>query len=484
VEQLLSIFATLHPLKIKTILTEMSQTTQLGTAPIGQLLRQQAVPASIGILVLSIYGIVDTIFVGKYVGSVAIGAITVVLPITYLISSLGMAIGVGGGSIISRAFGSKNQKLAHQTFGNQVTMVLLLSMAALILFTVFQTEVLKLFGGKGATLPAAQEYFRILLPGIPFLAIAMMSNNVFRAEGKPKIAMTVMIIPAILNLILDPIFIIWLKMGLSGAAIATTISYFASASFCLWNFLSGKSEMRIHLPDLKLRWPIVKEISSLGFVTFSRQSVVSLLMIVLNNTLFSYGGEMALSVYGIIQRVMMFANFPVLGITQGFIPIAGFNFGAKNYMRVRNVISLALKSGTLIAVAIFAMIMLLSESIVHMFTNEQELIDLTAPAIRIAFLATPCILFQLVGSAYFQAIGKARQALFLTLTKQGFCLIPLLFILPPFFGLDGVWMAFPIADVLSASICFYFLWRQIRKLGNESPANIQEAAEAIGIKNP
>ncbi len=447
----------------------MSQTSQLGTAPIGQLLRQQAIPASIGILVLSIYGIVDTIFVGKYVGAVAIGAITVVLPITYLISSLGMAIGVGGGSIISRAFGAKNQQLAHRTFGNQVTLVLLFAIAALVVFTVFQTEVLKLFGGKGQTLPAAQEYFRVLLPGIPFLAISMMSNNVFRAEGKPKIAMTVMIIPAILNLLLDPIFIIWLKMGLTGAALATTISYIASAVFCLWNFLSGKSAMRINLPDMRLHWPIVKEIFSLGFVTFSRQSVVALLMIVLNNTLFVYGGEMALSVYGIIQRVMMFANFPVLGITQGFIPIAGFNFGAQNWGRVRHVISLALKSGTLIAVSIFAGIMFFSESLVCLFTNERELIVLTAPAIRIAFLATPCILFQLVGSAYFQAIGKARQALFLTLTKQGFCLIPLLFVLPPFFGLNGVWMAFPIADVLSASICYYFLRKHKNKLGIAPP---------------
>ena len=446
----------------------MSQPTQLGTAPIGQLLRQQAVPASIGILVLSIYGIVDTIFVGKYVGAVAIGAITVVLPITYLISSIGMAIGVGGGSIISRAYGAKDNARAHLTFGNQVTLVLIIASVALVLFTVFQQEVLELFGGKGDTLPAAQEYFRVLLPGIPFLAWAMMANNVFRAEGKPKIAMTVMIVPAIINLILDPIFIIWLDMGLTGAALATTISYICSAAFCLWNFIFGKSAMRIHLPDMHLRWFIVKEIFSLGIVTFSRQSVVALLMIVLNNTLFIYGGEMALSVYGIIQRVMMFANFPVLGITQGFIPIAGFNFGAENWDRVRKVINLALKSGTMVAVSIFLSILFFADPLVRLFTSEQALIDLTVPAIRIAFLATPCILFQLVGSAYFQAIGKARPALFLTLTKQGFCLIPLLFILPPIFKLDGVWMAFPIADVLSASICFYFLRKQLRKLGKPS----------------
>ncbi len=458
----------------------MSQSSQLGTAPIGQLLRQQAIPASIGILVLSIYGIVDTIFVGKFVGAIAIGAITVVMPIVYLISSIGMAIGVGGGSIISRAFGAKNSARAHRTFGNQVTLVLVIAALAIFLLTLFQQEVLQIFGGKGETLPAAQEYFRILLPGIPFLAWAMMSNNVFRAEGKPKIAMKVLLIPAIINLVLDPIFIIWLEMGLTGAALATTISYIFSAAYCLYNFVFGKSEMRLRLPDMRLDIPIVKEMFSLGIVTFSRQSVVALLMIVLNNTLFVYGGALALSVYGIIQRVMMFANFPVLGITQGFIPIAGFNYGAENWERVRNVISLALKSGTMIAVSIFLSILIFAEPLVRLFTNEQELINITVPAIRIAFLATPCILFQLVGSAFFQAIGKARPALFLTLTKQGFCLIPLLFILPPIFKLDGVWMAFPIADILSASICFYFLRRQMGKLGDGEMAVVKEEVNIEG----
>ena len=442
----------------------MSQPEQLGTAPIGQLLVKQAVPASFGILFLSIYGIVDTIVVSRCVGPIAIGAITVVLPITYLISSIGMAIGIGGGSIISRAFGAKNNKLAEQTFGNQVTLILLVAGMAMLLFSLFQQQVLELFGGKGETLPAAQEYFRVLLPGIPFLAWAMMSNNVFRAEGKPMIAMAVMIIPAFINVILDIVFVVYMDMGLEGAGLATTISYICSAVFCLYNFVFGKSMMQFHLPDMRLHWPIVKEIFSLGFVTMSRQSVVALLMIILNNTLFVYGGEMALSVYGIIQRVMMFANFPVLGVTQGFIPIAGFNYGAGNWLRVRNVTSLALKSGTVIAIAIFLSILVFTEPLVRLFTLDQQLIALTVPAIRIAFLATPCILFQLVGSAYFQAIGKAKPALFLTLTKQGFCLIPLLFILPPIFELDGVWMAFPIADILSASICYYFLRKQMGQL--------------------
>jgi len=202
--------------------------------------------------------------------------------------------------------------------------------------------------------------------------------------------------------------------------------------------------------------------------------VISILAIVLNNTLFSYGGALAISVYGIIQRVMMFANFPVIGITQGFLPIAGYNYGAKNWDRVRETIRMSIKSGTFIAVGLFASILLFAPQITSLFTNELDLISQASPALRISFLATPLILLQLIGSAYFQAIGQATPALFLTLTKQGFCLIPLLIVLPPIFGLNGVWMSFPIADVLAASICYYFLKRGMGKMGDTVEEEILE----------
>lgn len=442
----------------------MTRSEKLGTLPIGKLLLEQAVPASIGILVMSIYMIVDTIFVGQYVGAVAIGAITVVLPISFLISSIGMAIGIGGASIISRALGNENTTKAKKVFGNQITLTFVLAFFAIIFGYYFQLQILNLFGGKGEILPYATEYFQIILLGVPFLAWAMMTNNVIRSEGAPRIAMVTLLIPAILNLILDPIFIIYLEWGLAGAAWATTISYVSSALFTFWYFFFGKSELTPKWTSLALDFSVVKEIFSLGGVTLARQGVISILAIVLNNTLFTFGGALAVSVYGIIQRIMMFANFPVLGITQGFLPIAGFNYGARNWGRVRLVSKMAIKVGTLIAVSIFVIILLCAEQITMLFTTNEELIALTTPAIRISFLATPLILMQLVGSAYFQAIGKAKPALFLTLTKQGFCLIPLILILPQFMGLDGVWWSFPIADVLSAGICFYFLRKALRKL--------------------
>jgi putative MATE family efflux protein len=439
----------------------MSHSQELGTAPINKLLVKMAVPASIGILIMSIYFIVDTIFVGQFVGTLGIAAITVVMPITFFISSLGMAIGVGGSSIISRALGSEQPEKANLTFGNMISLSLIMLFLVVLLGSIFDDEILFAFGGQGDILEPAKSYFRILLYGIPCLGWAMMSNNVMRAEGEPRMAMLTMTIPAVANIIMDPILIIWLDMGLEGAAWATTISYFLSAGFALWFFLSGRSELKVSSNNLFLRFNIVKEIASIGVVTLARQGAVSLLTIVLNNSLFQYGSALAVAIYGIINRVTMFANFPVLGITQGFLPIAGYNYGAEKWKRVKDSINVSVRSGTVIALGLFTMIMVFSTPIVSLFTKDTELLSQTPSALRTVFLATPLITVQLVGAAYFQAIGKATPALFLTLTKQGFFLIPLVLILPNYFGLDGIWYAFPLADVLAASVTYWYLRKEM-----------------------
>ena len=442
----------------------MSQSSALGSKPVGKLLVGQAVPASIGFLVMSIYGIVDTIFVGKWVGSLAIAAITVVIPISFLISSIGMAIGIGGASVISRSLGSDNKPKALLAFGNQIALTISLAVIIMILGFCFQAPILKLFGGRGDILAPASVYFRGILLGIPFLAWAMMSNNVMRALGAPKMAMFVLLVPAVLNIILDPIFIVAFDWGLAGAAWATALSYVASAGFAVWFFFfSGRSELRITPMQLILKWSMVREIFSIGIVTLARQGTISLLAIVLNNSLFTYGGELAVSVYGIINRMMMLVNFPVIGITQGFIPIAGYNYGAKQWSRVRAVIRLAIRYGTGIASLLCIGILIFAHLLANIFTNDAALMDASPMAIRIAFMATPFITLQLISSAYFQAIGKPIPALLLTLTKQGFFLIPLILILPGFWGLNGIWIAFPIADTLSAVFCYYFLIREANR---------------------
>ena len=423
-----------------------------GQDPIGKLLLQQALPAAVGILVLSIYGIVDTIFVGRFVGSLGIATITVVLPISFLISSIGMSIGVGGASIISRAYGDADEEKAFQTFGNQIGMTLTLALLFVAIGFIFSEEILKLFGGKGDVLAPAQDYFTIILIGIPFLAWAMMCNFLISSSSfKPD---------AVFNIVLDPIFIVWFDMGLKGAAWATTISYVASAGYSLWFFVFGKSNMKMSLQRIKPNYNISSEITSLGAVTFARQGTVSVLAIVLNNELFKYGGELGLSMYGVISRVMMFANFPVLGITQGFVPIAGYNHGAKLQKRVHATIKLALRSATIVAFLIFVLILIFTEPLVAIFTADQDLIRESIPAMRKSFLATPLLAFSLIGSAYFQSVGKAKPALLLALSKQGIFLIPLVIIMPALFGLEGIWYSFPLADTGAAIISYFFLKKE------------------------
>jgi putative MATE family efflux protein len=435
----------------------------LGTRKISKLLIKQAIPASIGILVMSINMIVDTIFVGQWIGNLAIAAVTVVLPIVFLISSIGMGIGIGGSSIISRALGRKDGDKAFLTFGNQISMTMLLSVFFVILGTFFYEELLLLFGAKGDILVPATEYFQVVLYGVPFLAFAMMGNPVIRAEGKPKYAMIAMILPAIANILLDVVFIKFLGWDMFGAGLATSISYAVCGLFILGFFLSKKSELVILPAYFKWSFPIVKEIFQLGGVTVVRQGTISLLMIVLNYSLFTYGGELAIAIYGIINRVMMFALFPVLGVTQGFLPIAGYNYGANNASRVKETIKTAISYGTLVATLIFIGIIIFPDVVSGVFTDDDALVSKTTHALILVFLATPVITTQLIGSAYFQAAGKALPALFLTLLKQGIFLIPLVYIMPKFFGLDGVWWSFPIADVLATIITVIFLRREIKK---------------------
>ena len=434
---------------------------ELGTQDIKKLLFKQAVPASIGILFMSVNILIDTIFVGQWIGSLAIAAVTVVLPITFLISSLGMAIGVGGGSVLSRALGSGDKEKALITFGNQIMMTTLLASVFVILGLLFSDEMLILFGAKGAIMQPAKEFFLPIIISVPFLALCMMGNNVIRAEGKPKFAMAAMIIPAFFNIGLDIVFIKYLNLGMVGAAMATAISYFTCFLFVLWFFVF-KSELKLKLKHFKFQFPIVKEISELSFVTFSRQGVVAILSIILNHTLYTYGGEHSVAIYGIISRMLMFALFPILGITQGFLPIAGYNYGAENYERVKETVALSIKYAAILATLIFIVILIFATPIAAIFTTDPLIIEQTPQALRWVFAASPIIAIQLIGAAYFQAAGKAKKALLLTLSKQGFFLIPLVLILPNFLGIFGVWIAFPIADVLSTILTGYFLKKEMK----------------------
>ncbi len=435
---------------------------ELGTKPISKLIIEQSVPASIGILVMSINILVDTIFVGNWIGPNAIAAINVVLPVSFFIAALGMAIGIGGASVISRALGSSDSEKALKTFGNQISITLIVTLSMIALGLTFIDQLIPAFGGKGEIYEPAKIYYRIVLYGVPILGLAMMGNAVIRAEGKPKFAMIAMIVPSVGNLVLDVILIKGFDMGMYGAAWASTGSYVLCLIWVVYFFLSKHSQLKINFSHLKLHLKTLNEIGSLGMVTLSRQAVVSIIYLLLNNILFELEGESAVTTYAIISRMLVFALFPVLGVTQGFLPIAGYNYGAEKYERVRETINKAILYASIMAVFVFASIMIFPQEIVSVFTQDQEILDRTPGAMRWVFAAIPIIALQLIGSAYFQAIGKAVPALLLTLTRQGFFFIPLVLILPKYFGVFGVWISFPLADLISTIVTGYFLNREVK----------------------
>ncbi|MEY2924916.1 MAG: hypothetical protein RLZZ337_1464 [Bacteroidota bacterium] len=449
---------------------------KLGTEHISSLLLKQSVPAAMGFLVMSLYQIVDTFFVSRFIGELAIGAITVVLPITFLISSFGMAIGVGGASVLARALGEGDNTKAQKTFGNQITLTLILLGGFAILGFIFSEPLLALFGANEQIMPFAKEYLYILLPGLPFLGWAMMSNNVIRSEGKPKVAMLTLVIPAVVNMVLDPILIYYLDMGISGAAWATTAGYFLSGGYTIWFFLSGKSELSITKNNLRLDAPIVREISSIGSVTLLRQSMFSLLAIVLNNLLDKYGrieyadtlgdagGSHAIAIYGLIRGFTLFVAFPIIGIMQGLMPIVSFNFGAKKWERVKESINLSIKWTTVMSIVLFGLIAVFAEPLIGLFTKDAALLNHTPRALRLVFISLPFMGLGFIGGAYFQAVGKTKPALFLTIARQGLFMIPLMFVLPLFWVLDGVWIAMPIGEILAGIVAGIWLYREVKKM--------------------
>jgi putative MATE family efflux protein len=454
----------------------MSKTSaaNLGTLPIGPLLIKQAVPASIGILVMSLNVLIDSIFVGNWIGALGIAAINVVLPVSFFIAALGMAIGIGGSSIISRAMGSHDQEKALATFGNQIALTLLLTVSMAGLGLWFAESIIPAFGGRGSIYALAKTYYTVVLYGVPFLGLCMMGNTVIRAEGKPKFAMIAMIIPSVGNLVMDYIFIYVFDWGMAGAAWATTIGYLLCFAYVLYFFLSSNASLKPKLRHFILKKPLVKEISALGFVTLARQAATSVTYLIMNSLLFTMGGEALVAVYAIVGRMLMFALFPVFGMTQGFLPIAGYNYGAGNMQRVRESINTAILYASILATVVFAGLMIFPETITSLFLSSKNatpealalnnyVLEHTPAAMRWVFAATPIIALQLIGAAYFQAAGKAMPALLLTLSRQAFFFIPLVYLLPLWFGSLGVWLAFPISDVLATIVTGYFLRREIKR---------------------
>jgi putative MATE family efflux protein len=442
------------------------RTRLLGEEKIGRLLLKLSLPAGVAMVVMALYNIVDAIFVGRGVGTLGIAGIAVVLPIQLIITAAAQTIGVGGSSIISRDLGAGNTERANQTLGNMVTLIVILSTILVGLGYLFRTSILQLFGANQEIMVYASDYYSIILAGTFFLNFCMTANNVIRAEGNAKVAMVSMLVSAVVNIILDPIFIFGFNMGIKGAAWATVIAQLVNLIFIVYYFAGNWTGFKLHKKHLRLEKPIVKETFSVGGASFARQAAGSLMATVMNHSLLIHGGETAVAVYGLLNRLLAFIFLPMVGLTQGFMPIVGYNFGANNVQRVRQVLRLSNISATLMATGGFILIQLFAREMIWIFSDDPILLEQGEHALRLVMLGLPLIGMQIIGSGYFQALGKSLPSFFLSLSRPFLFLIPFVVLLPTLWGLNGIWIAFPIADTISAIVTFFMMAPEVKALEN------------------
>lgn len=449
----------------------MDHSKKLGEEKISVLLYKFSIPAVVGMLVNASYNIIDRIFIGRGVGALGIAGITISFPFMIIIMAVGMLIGLGTTALISIRLGQQKRDEAELIMANGMVLLIVTSLLLTIVGLIFLKPLLYLFGASQNILPYASQYMRIILLGAVFQGIGFGMNNFIRAEGNPKIAMMTMVIGAVLNTILDPIFIFVLGMGLEGAALATILSQAVSAVWVLSYFTNGSSLLKIYKKNLKIKLHITKQILEIGSAPFAMQIAASIMTIILNNSLTTYGGDIAVSAMGIVNSIGMLILMPIFGINQGAQPIIGYNYGAHKYIRVKKALKAGIAAATVIVLIGFMATELYPEALIRMFTDEdEELIRIGSQAIRIFFIFMPIIGFQIVSTGYFQAVGKPKQAMILSLSRQVLLLIPALLIMPHFFGLKGVFLAGPIADAGSCIVTGIWLYIELKRLDAKSTA--------------
>lgn len=450
----------------KQQISKQNTQDRLGTKRVGALLAEFSIPATIGMLVNALYNIVDRIFIGNAKGLEFLGitALTVSFPIMMIMMGIALMFGAGGASLFSIRLGEKDRLGAEKILGNAIAMIFISSFLFMI-FALWNLEgLLKLFGASKESMPYAVEYMRIILYASVLQGPAVGCNHFMRADGSPKTAMFSMFIGAGFNIVFDYLFIFVFGMGMTGAALATIGGQGLSALWGISYFLSKRSNMRLRLKNLKLKGKLVMRIMIAGLPSFINQISGSMLSLVLNNRLYYYGGDVAIGGIGAINSLQQFLVMPTIGISHGAQPIIGYNRGAKNYRRIRETMAKAILAASVIAVLGFTATRLFPETLIGIFGKEEEFLRFGTMAIGIWMLLLPTIGTQIIGSLYFQAVGRPRVSLFLSLTRQVLFLIPFILILSQFFGLKGVLAAAPVSDFISFSITVSFLFFEIKRL--------------------
>ncbi len=435
----------------------------------GKLIFMMSFPVIVAVMISAIYNVVDTIFIGRSVGELGIAGISVAFPLQLMINSLGILIGLGGSSVISRALGANDAIKAKKTIGMSYFTGIALYIIVLLGTMPILNSVIYGLGANAETAIYAKEYLQYIVPGSVFILLAVSGGNLLMAQGKPELAMVQLVAGAALNLIFDPIFILVLDMGVSGAAIATIISQGLSLLIVLYFQFSKVTRITPKITDfIKVRFRVIWEIISLGIPAFLQEVGASIMIIIVNNILRGLGGAATsslLAVFGILNKLLIFLITPLIGIAQGFMPIAGYNFGAKNFKRIKEAFKTASISTFLVTTVIVAAVIVFPETILLFFTKEAALVAVGMTPMRIMYCALPLATFSVVSAMYFMGIGKVVPSIIISLSRQVLLLIPILLILTRIFGLAGLWISFPIADALSVVISILWVKKEAQHIG-------------------
>ncbi|MDD4767732.1 MAG: MATE family efflux transporter [Desulfotomaculaceae bacterium] len=457
----------------------MDNSVAMRDQSIGSLLWKFSLPAIVGMLVNALYNIVDRIFVGRGVGSIAIAATTVAFPIMLILIAVSMLIGIGATALISIRLGQKKKEEAEIVAGNATVMLIILPLIIAVIYLLFPEPILMFFGASKEVLPYARDFVHIIMMGAAFGSISMGMNNFIRAEGNPRLSMFTQIIGALINGVLNYIFIFKLGLGIKGSALATVSGQLFSAIWVLSYFLSGRSLVKIRLKNLMLQKPVLVSIVSIGFAPFAMQIASSIQQSILNKTLLVYGGDLALSAVGIMMSILTLMFMPIVGLSQGAQPLIGFNYGARQYDRVKETMKIAVIAGTGIALTGYLAIHFWPVQIVGLFSKgDTALTDMTSHAMKVFLALFPVVGFQIVCSNYFQAVGKPVQSTILSLSRQVLLFIPLLLILPHFWGINGVWSTAPLADGLSVLLTATLFYFEMKYLPRSQPL-VKQAKQPV-----
>lgn len=450
-----------------------SDPMSLGTLPIGRLLVKYSVPAIIASVAMSLYNIIDSMFIGRGVGAMAIAGLAITFPLMNLLVAFCTIVAVGGATISSIFLGQKNINRATDVVNNVLVLCVIHSIVFGGLTLLFLDPILTLFGATEETIPYAREFMRVILYGTPIVFVFIGLNNLMRATGYPAKAMVSALLSVVVNIILCPLFIYVFHWGIAGAAFASVCGQFTAFVWVVWHFISRKSFVHLKIHNRWFDFSIAKRIYAIGLSPFLMNVTACVVVVFLNKALLDYGGangNLAVGAYGIINRTTMFFVMVVFGVTQGMQPILGFNFGANNWLRVKQTLWKGIWIGVSITTTGFLITEIFPSQISSLFTIDPTLIQVASDGFRIFFICYPVVGCQIVIQNFFQSIGKPQLSIFLSLTRQLIFLLPFLFILPHFWGIDGVWSSIAASDMLAFLVAVVTLWVMMRKLNRKFAA--------------